>query len=129
MLKLVGLLFGLSLIVPFVGHADSVKCYCVKALREIHAVNIRGDAVTQKPNIPTSAAKEGDVLLMRYPKDSHVALITKVKEVGTKKVVTIEEYNFRHCKQSIRTISLTDKHVLGVLRTEGVKKVKSGSMA
>lgn len=113
---LAGILFALSIIAPY-AHADSVSCYCVLALRELQGIDIRGDAWTQRPNVETQYVRPGDVLLMRYPKSDHVALVLDVTEPTRDHLyVSIVEYNYHHCQKSYRTLSLDDESIRGVLR-------------
>lgn len=117
------MLFIISTLVPVQAtFALAVKCQCVLALRELKGVYIRGDAVTLKPNVPLNAAIKGDVLLLRYGKVSHAALITDIIDVVPHeppydRVVTgfvIDEYNYIPCAESVRTIGL--ENVVGVYR-------------
>lgn len=125
MKSIISILIGLGVfaLLPIsITYAATVECSCVLGLRILQGINIHGDASRQKANVPTSDVQEGDVLIMKYPKDSHVALVTDVTEKEGQKFVTTDEYNLHRCQETIRTIALNDKHIVGVLRPNGSAK-------
>ena len=123
MKPLVGALVGI-LLMPIFAFAAPVKCECVRYLREIHGINIRGDAWTQRPNIYQGKMQEGDVVILRYGKVWHVALVAGFGETEvnpnnpTTKVpkLRIIETNFVPCTPTAREISWFDEHIVGIYR-------------
>lgn len=104
-----------------------VACECVRWLREVQGVNVRGDAVTLRPNEPIQDVVEGDVLLTQYGNVSHASVVVDVHRAATvfldeenfyTKVVsvTVKESNYITCTPSTRIIVANDKHIKGVLR-------------
>jgi len=78
----------------------------------------------QQANTPFINMDVGDVLLMRYDRVYHVALIVgfsgeKVEYQGAiaRRNIIIQEWNYIPCKGGSRIISLDDEHIWGVLRS------------
>lgn len=106
--------------------AAPLQCECVRAIREIKGVNIRGDAWTLKPNTPLYDIHVGDVVLMKYGKVSHAAYVTAVETKGdamddgsyyTRPIaISLWEANYSDCKITTRVLSISDEHIRGILR-------------
>lgn len=109
-------------VLPTVAFALPVECMCVAALHQLAGVNIRGDADTLSPNTPFENLEAGDVLLMRYGNVYHAALIISYsgavalpsEGIVVPKTITIEEWNYVHCKHTIRTLAFNDEHIRGI---------------
>lgn len=92
--------------------AEKVECLCVAYLRERLGVPIKGDANTLIPNIPLGDIVIGSVVLFQYENVSHAAMIIGLD----RDEMTVQEANWRHCKETIRTLKTTDKSVKGFYR-------------
>ncbi len=112
---------------PVAVFAAPLECECVRALRELRGVDVRGNADTLNPNTTLADVQTGDVLLMRYGSVYHAALVTSVYSEGkaledgsyhTRPVrITIWEANYSSCKIITRVLSIEDSHIRGILRT------------
>ena len=82
-------------------------------------VPIKGDAWTHSPNIDRRFARAGDIVLFDYGgvgKD-HAALITGFLEPKEGDIyVKIIESNYSRCKTTVRTVSIYDPTIKGILR-------------
>lgn len=67
-----------------------------------------------------AAVEKGDVLLLHYENDEHVALITEIVAVpqqwGSKILFVVKETNYHHCKEGTRVIAMDDPAVKGIYR-------------
>ncbi len=106
------MLLGAFLGLPGGVFALTPECACVLYVRTVHNVPLYGDADTQVPNLRLFEAETGDVLLFRYPQDSHVAYITKTELDGW----WVSESNYTRCETGYRFISRSDSHLVGALR-------------
>jgi len=88
-------------ILPKVG--VSVYCECVRYMREVLGVNIKGDAGTHEPNITFLDLQYGDVVIMQYDVP-HEGMYVSQNNDG----ILIKESNFRKCKESTRRISFNE---------------------
>lgn len=110
------LLVGVALVLPSVTNAAPVQCECVRYLREVMGVQIKGDAWTIRPNAETRFARAGDVLLTNEG-PGHAALITGFFEPVEGDIwAKVTETNFSRCKPTTRMIRLSDKEVRGLYR-------------
>lgn len=104
------------LLAPTVSFAAPIQCECVRYLREVLQVNVKGDAWTLRGNTDIRFARAGDVLLTDEG-PGHAALITGFFEPTEGDLwVKIAETNFKKCTPGIRTIRLLDPSVRGVYR-------------
>jgi len=85
----------------------SAECECVRYIREVLGVNIKGDAHTIKSN--TDIPIKGGVVLLNYDGIAHVAY---VKEVLLDRFI-IQESNFKKCTPTERVIKKNDVHITG----------------
>ena len=120
-MKLFATLGVLVLLLPVWAFAAPVQCFCVQYLREVHGVNIRGDAWTQKANIPFKNMDVGDVLLMKIGRSYHVALILAFEErviwkgmIAPRYVVIADSNAVKPCTPSVRRLQIDDTDILGV---------------
>jgi hypothetical protein len=72
-------------------------------------VAIKGDADTITPNTPVADIGIGTVILFDYGDISHAALIIGLN----RDIATIHEANWRHCKETIREVSIYAPEVKG----------------
>ena len=124
--KLTLFLVSFWVFLPFSVLADPVQCECVRALREIRGVNIRGAAWLQQPNTPLIEVQIGDVVIQKIGKVSHVSLVIAVdtegamyrgRNVALPTSLSVWECNYSSCKCGTRTIPIFDKTIRGILRT------------
>ena len=111
---------------PTQAWAAPVACECVRALRELAGVNVRGDANTLVPNTTFPDIQPGDVLILRYGKVYHAALAIATQKsleyiddesfYNKAVAVTIQEWNYKPCKGTVRQIVASDSHIVGVYR-------------
>ena len=87
--------------------AVSVYCECVRYLREVLGIKIRGNADSIPVNL--TEPEVGAVIKMKYPNGYHVALI-KYKLIDR---LVIQESNYHTCKADERVIMLSDSHIVG----------------
>lgn len=125
MKALAGLLVGVFVLIPQFVLAAPVQCECSRYLREVLSVNVpRGNAGTYLPNIYQGQVKEGDVVILKYGKVWHVALITAFGEVEvnpynpTTRVpkLILAETNLVPCTPTVRAISWFDDNIIGIYR-------------
>lgn len=117
-------LVAVALVLPSLASAAPVQCECVRYLREIMGVQIKGDAWTIKPNIPSVELKEGDVLLFDYGgKDKdHAGVILSfiLKHIGggvyIRKSIVIAETNYHKCEEGTRVVDWDDPAIKGGYR-------------
>ena len=89
------------------GEVVSVYCECVRYLREVLGIKIRGNADSIPVNL--TEPEVGAVIKMKYPNGYHVALI-KYKLIDR---LVIQESNYHTCKADERVIMLSDSHIVG----------------
>ncbi len=89
--------------------SSDLECFCVKWLREKMGVPIKGDADTLIPNTPLGDITIGTVVLFDYGNISHAAIIIGLH----RDEMTVHESNWRHCRETVRTLKLTDPSVMG----------------
>ena len=113
------------LALPGVSFAAPVRCECARYLREVLHINTpRGDAGTYFPNIPQSEIKEGDVLILKYERIWHVALVIGFGETEINPFdlsaqvpkIIVSDSNFIRCTPTVRAISWFDDNIIGVYR-------------
>ena len=92
---------------------QDVRCLCVRFLRTMLGVNIRGDADTIKSNIKMSEAGVGDVILMRYPKSDHVV---KIIGVGPDYWITHSSNYPVPCEERVFNVPFNSKNIRGFYR-------------
>lgn len=84
-----------------------LHCSCVVYARQ------RGVAIPYNTDagdlVPNSPPTPGGLVLLRYPKADHVAVITGFTEHG----VMVREGNYKHCKETIREIRFDDRALRG----------------
>lgn len=109
-----------ALLLPLWSFAAPVQCECVRYLREVLQVNVKGDAWTLRGNTDVRFARAGDVLLTDEG-PGHAALITGFFEPTEGDLwVKIAETNFKRCTPGVRTIRLLDPSVRGVYRPTSI---------
>ena|SRR3990167_7865669 len=117
-MKPLALLIGLILLTaPVQVFALPDTCFCVQYLREVHGVNIKGDAWTLKPNISRWNVDVGDVLLLQYGKVSHAALVIGFEWEEGRQTPTyywIVEANWKRCQVTSRRIAWESSEVRGI---------------
>ena len=120
-MKLLASVGVLVLLLPVWVSAANVNCECVRYLREVHGVNIRGDAWTQKANIPFENMDVGDVLLMKIGRSYHVVVILAFEErviwkgmIAPRYIVIADSNAVEPCTPSVRRIQIDDPDILGV---------------
>jgi len=108
---------------PAAVFAAPVQCECIRALREIRGINIRGNANTIPVTNPLNEATEGDVLLFDVGRLDHGAEIIGFKgEVhnGTHiapEFIIVWEANWKRCQTGIRLVRFDDPKLKGVYRS------------
>jgi len=117
-MKVVSTFIGLMfLAAPLQVFALPNTCECVRYLREVHGVNIKGDAWSLKPNLSRWNVDVGDVLLLQYGKVSHAALIIGFEWEEGRQTPThfwIVEGNYKRCQVTSRKIKWEDGHIRGI---------------
>jgi len=112
---LIGLIF---LVAPLQVFAGSVYCECSRYLREIIGVNIpRGDAGTYLPNASMWNINYGDVLILKYPKVWHVAVVVGFewkKGQQWPENIIVHDSNYIPCTPTTRAISWYDEAIRGI---------------
>ena len=88
------------------------NCSCVIYLQN-KGLDIKQNAEDIRPNFTgTTTPNRGDVVLLRYPKASHVAYIEAIYPGG----MWISEANYKECERTERLIKWNDKAIRGYLR-------------
>jgi hypothetical protein len=114
---------GIAFLLPTLALAAPVQCECVRALRELRGVNIRGDAWTIGVNKPLRNANVGDVLLFDYGgkgKDHGALIIGFEGETASfqgavgPRYIRIWECNYDRCKCGERLIRWDEPELKGV---------------
>lgn len=112
------------LFLPFYTLAAPVQCECIRWLRQVRGIDIKGNAWEIWPNTAPRNAEIGDVVLFDYGgvgKD-HGAEITGFRGemlldgYVVPRYIDIIETNYKSCTPGIRTIEWTDIHIKGVFR-------------
>lgn len=103
---------------PATAFAMPITCMCVAYLSRVLDVNIHGDADTIQPDLPIQYVEVGDVVLFRYPKTAHVALVTSIASYKGGAKLQIAESNYRSCKPGVREISPSDPAIIGIYRPD-----------
>jgi len=99
-----------------------VACECIRALREIKGVNIRGNANTIPVTHSIYQAVEGDVLLTDIGRLDHGELIVGFEGSVHEGTYTRPEYiltwgcNWRKCECGPRKVLWTDDRTKGIYR-------------
>lgn len=106
------------------GASNSVLCECIRYLREIRGVDVRGDAWTIPVTHKLEAATVGDVLLFDTNPDHGAEIIGTVGEVLKFPYVLpeyflIAETNWKPCTPDVRLVSFNDPRLKGVYRPIG----------
>lgn len=112
---------------PAATFALPVECYCVLWLRLVKNVEVRGDAVNIRPNMPLSEAGEGDVLLMKFGNSSdqyHAGLIidkeTRVVDENPYLAKTVRllmtSANKKRCQVTTEWVEIDDPSIRGIYR-------------
>ena len=122
MKTLTALVVGVFML-PTFAMAAPVNCECVRYLREVHGINIRGDAVKHRPNLPFENLDVGDVLLMRIGKTAHDALIVGFEEqvewrgmIAPRYIWITDTNAVKPCTPSTRKIQIDDEDIVGIYR-------------
>ena len=117
-MRIVSILIGLILLVaPLQAYALPNTCECVRYIREVHGVNIKGNASTLSPNISMCNVDVGDVLLLRYGKVSHAALVIGFEWEEGRQTPThfwIVEGNYKRCQVTSRKVKWEDENIRGI---------------
>ena len=103
------------MVLPTQTWAAPVQCECIRYLREVLAVNVRGDAWTVPVNADVNFARVGDVLLF-HGRIGHGALITGFIEQHGRLYARIAESNYVSCTPGVRVVPLDDPTVRGIYR-------------
>jgi hypothetical protein len=94
----------------------SIYTECVRYLREVWGINIKGNANTIVANRPMSDVTLGDVIIFKYPSGvHHVALIIGYSDAGGWLVV---ETNYEPGKETRRNVPTFDPAILGFYHPE-----------
>jgi len=105
---------------PVMAYAQ-VECECIRYLREVRGLNVRGDAYTLVPNRNLANAEIRDVLLFDIGREDHGAEILGfegeqlLNGIVVPRFIRIIESNFKRCKVTVRTVEWTDPSIKGVL--------------
>ena len=128
-MRLDGLLISLVVAACFIpiNHANAapVTCECIRWLREVRGVDIRGDAWTLSPTKPLKNADIGDALLFDYGgkgKDHGAQIISFEGPLIDRgdylapEYINIIEANYNRCKVSYRKVRWDDTSIKGIYR-------------
>jgi len=114
---ILGTLIGFILL-PSIGYAAPRNCECIRYIREVHGVNIRGNAWTIQGNINPLNMDYGDVVLIGR---DHGALIIGSEgeqwygNVIVPEYIWIADTNYvRPCTPSVRKIAWNNPAIRGV---------------
>ena len=86
-------------------------CSCILYVQN-KGIALKGDADQQKPNLFGEEPKRGDVVILRYKSESHVAYIEGVFSGG----IYISESNYKPCKKTERLLAWNDQNIVGFIR-------------
>lgn len=106
---------------PSFSYAAPVACECVRYLREIRGIPIRGNAWAIEPTHSLEMAVEGDVLLTREG-PGHAAEIVGFEGIVAEDNYTRPEYiwlieaNYSRCRVGTRKIRWDDPEIRGIYR-------------
>ena len=115
----------LAVLIPQAAFAAPVRCECARYLRTVLHVNVpQGDADTYRPTIPQSDIQEGDVLIQKFGRVWHVALVIGFGETEVNPFdlsaqvpkIIVSDSNFIRCTPTVRAISWFDDNIVGVYR-------------
>lgn len=103
-------------------YALSVEYECIRWLREVRGINIRGDAWTIVPNLPLKNADIGQVLLFDYGgvgKDHGAEIVSFEGQMLydgyiAPRYINVIEANYEPGKVTQRRILWTDPRIKGV---------------
>lgn len=119
----VSFIVALATLLPWVTFAAPVQCECIRALREVRGINVRGDAYTIPVTHPLENAVEGDVLLLDMGILDHGAEIIGFEgdqNMGTyiaPQFILVWTANWPlKCGVSIERISWNDPRIKGIYR-------------
>ena len=111
------------LLAPTFIWAAPIQCECIRALREIRGVNIRGDAWTILPTHSREAADIGDVILFDMGWQDHGAQIIGFEGLQTYDGYTAPETIIvwtanwpKKCAVSVERIDWLDPRIKGIYK-------------
>lgn len=114
--------------------AAPVQCECVRYLREVVGIDVRGDAWTIVPNVRRENLVEGDVLLFDYGgkgKDHAAVIVSFEGEVDlgyatAPEFIYIFETNYKKCTPGYRKVRWDDPSIKGGLRPLSTTLLQNG---
>lgn len=118
-----GILIALFSSLPFIptaAFAAPIECECVRWLREVRDINVRGDAYTISPSISREMASVRDVVLFDIGNIDHAAEITGFEGAMilgnfiVPRYIHIIEANYKTCQVTTRKIEWTDTSIKGI---------------
>lgn len=110
---------------PSFSYAAPVQCECIRALRELQNIPIRGDAWTHTPNLPILHAQYNDVVLFDYGgkgRDHGAKFLDFGGYVDRGSYLAptffrVWECNYTRCECGIRIVQIDDPTIKGALST------------